>query len=452
MQRLAALAIAAALLLAGCGGGSIGTSQPAPPATNPPQLGPPEYRAFWVDAFHPGIKTPQQADALIQDALRANINALFVQVRRRGDAYFNIGVEPRTSDPEVAPIPYDPLAYVIQQAHAASPRLEVHAWMNVYSVGTDSAVWRQHSSDWANLQFTGATAAFLDPGVPEVNTYTAAVILDLLRNYDVDGIHLDYVRYPDGGDWGYNPAAVARFNAQFSRIGTPIPSDAQWKQFRRDQVTGFVSGLYTSLLAIKPQARLTAALIAWGAGPVTDADWQTTAAYNEVYQDWYGWLQRGALDLGLVMNYDAEWSATQRTWFNQWIEWEKDHQAARRLLVGVGAFLNYPEDTFAAIQRVRAASARGNQVAGVAIYSYASSNAYSNSDYYTSPSAYATLPRQPYAAGLDAAGLAARAANFNNWFYGALSQSATYNDPALGAISTQPPFSLAAPLPTLPWK
>ena len=87
----------------------------APAAPDEPPAGPvAEYRAFWVDAFHPGIKTPQQVDALVLNAQRAHANALIVQVRRRGDAYFNRSIEPRTSDPEVAPLPYDPLGYLIE--------------------------------------------------------------------------------------------------------------------------------------------------------------------------------------------------------------------------------------------------------------------------------------------------------------------------------------------------
>ena len=87
-----------------------------------------EFRAFWVDAFHDGIKTPEQVDKLIADAQRANVNALIVQVRRRGDAYFNRALEPRTEDPALQP-GFDALQYLIDKAHSGSPRIEVHAWL-----------------------------------------------------------------------------------------------------------------------------------------------------------------------------------------------------------------------------------------------------------------------------------------------------------------------------------
>ena len=86
----------------------------------------PQYRALWVDAFHPGIKSAAQIEKLVADAKRANVNTLIVQVRKRGDAYFNKSIEPRASDIQ-GPIDFDPLAYLLRLAHSATPRIEVHA-------------------------------------------------------------------------------------------------------------------------------------------------------------------------------------------------------------------------------------------------------------------------------------------------------------------------------------
>lgn len=428
-------------------------SATAPAAPNDPPAGPvAEYRAFWVDAFHDGIKTPQQVDALVLNAQRANANALIVQVRRRGDAYFNRSIEPRTSDPEVAPLPYDPLGYLIEQAHGADPPLEVHAWVNVYNVGTLSQVWQQHSAEWANRRPNGSTAGYLDPGHPEVSAYLHDVFMDLVGNYDLDGIHFDYVRYPEGGDWGYSPVAVQRFNEAFGRTGLPAPDDPDWKQWRRDQVTGFVRDFYAEATALKPRLKASGALIAFGAGPVTDEDWLRTRTYDEVYQDWRAWLEEGILDFGVVMNYDREYSESQKRWFDNWIEWEKDHQGARRLLVGVAAYLNYPEDAFAQIERARAPSASGNQVAGMAVYAYASTSVYASDEFYGNPEAAGRLPRQPYTYNWDPQFLIARAREFNDWFYGALAEPSSYPDPALGEIETSPPWVGRACVPVLPWK
>src|SRR5712691_4262735 len=91
-------------------------------------MDPPELRAVWVDAFHDGFKTAAQVDDLVAWARSANLNALFVQVRRRGDAYYLKSFEPRTEDPDLAP-GFDALQYLIDRAHQGPQRLQVHAWL-----------------------------------------------------------------------------------------------------------------------------------------------------------------------------------------------------------------------------------------------------------------------------------------------------------------------------------
>src|SRR3954469_5507942 len=88
----------------------------------------PELRAVWADAFHDGFKTPQQVDALVAWARAANLNALFVQVRKRGDAYYLKSIEPRAEDSDFAP-GFDALQYLIDRAHQGPRPLQVHAWL-----------------------------------------------------------------------------------------------------------------------------------------------------------------------------------------------------------------------------------------------------------------------------------------------------------------------------------
>ena len=423
------------------------TATPEPPVP----LGPPEYHALWVDAYHEGIHSQSEIDRLLATARAARVNALFVQVRKAGDAYYLKSLEPVAWD-IFAPPKFDPLAYLIKKANAANPKIEVHAWLNTFFVGSHSLVYSQHGADWGNRTHDGTTGPYLDPGNSEAALYTHEVFMHLARNYQLDGIHLDFVRYPEGGDWGYSPLAVARFNAATGRSGLPDPSDPAWSQWRRDQVTGFVGSLYSDLTAARPAMKLSGALIPWGAGPASEADWQQTRAYSEVFQDWHGWLRDGILDLAVVMNYDTEWIARSAVWFDQWAAWEKDNQFGRRVLIGVGAYFNYPEDTLSQIRRALAPSARGNRAAGVAIYSYASTNLYGTDDYYGNPSAAATLPRQPYSAGLDAAGLEARAKESNAAFWPLLTGPGSYLDPVRGPIATQPVFGGWPAIPILPWK
>lgn len=422
----------------------------------------PEVRALWVDAFCDGAKTPAQIDRLIQDALHANINTLVVQVRRRGDAYYNQSIEPRTEDP-VLPPGFDALQYLIERAHAH--QIEVHAWLNTL-VAWNSAVppkdpnhvWNLHGpgttgrSNWVSYyrtydkttqawSDTVSSSYYLDPGHPDALDYTVAVYLNVVKNYDVDGIHLDYSRYAGTG-WGYNPTSLARYNAQSGTTGWPAPDDPEWAQWRREQTANLVRKVYLKAIALKPHLKVSSAVITWGDGPVNDGDWEKSRAYVQVYQDWQGWLQEGIIDMVMPMNYFNEWNGTQQVWYNRWIEWEKDHQSGRQIVIGPGVYSQYIEDSLAQIRRAQAPSAQGNRVAGVCLFSYGASHLYSNNDYHE-PGAGRKLPRQPHL----------YMAQSNYWLFVLLAQEGGYPDPVLHAfIATQPVFPSRAAVPDMPWK
>jgi uncharacterized lipoprotein YddW (UPF0748 family) len=461
-MRRASGALLALVVLSGCTPGQQAAATPSvspsasplespspSPAPTPIAYGPPQYRALWVDALHDGIKSPAQVEKLVADAHRANINALFVQVRIGGDAYFNHADEPRALD-IVGSRGFDPLGYVIRLAHASTPRIEVHAWLNTFYVSEDSGVFVKNGATWGNRANDGTISGYLDPGIPAVQAYTHKIFMDVARNYDVDGLHMDFVRYA-GANWGYTSTSLSQYMHDTGATAVPAPDDPRWQAWRRDRVTAFVRGLHDDLRAVKPGVKLSAALICFGGGPTTAAGWNSTSAYTSVFQDWRSWLVNGYIDFGVPMNYDSDWSAREATWFDQWLAFEKDSGFANRVVTGVGAFLNYPEDTLAQIRRVLAPSARGNRVLGVAIYSYASTSVYGTSDFYGSADLSSALPRQPYAGTtIGQAGLFKRAQLLNDWFMTQLSEPAYYSDVQLGRVHTQPVFTMPAQPPVVP--
>jgi uncharacterized lipoprotein YddW (UPF0748 family) len=421
------------------------------PSPSPVAFGQPQYRALWVDAFHDGMKSRTQIEKLVADAHRANLNALIVQVRKRGDAYFNVADEPRATD-IVGPKEFDPLAYVIQLAHAMKPRIEVHAWLNTFFVGNTSTIYRQHGSQWGNRDVNGTKSGFFDPGVPEVLAYTHKVFMDVAVNYDVDGLHMDYVRYP-GAEWGYSPEAVALFMSETKATSTPSPEDEKWKAWRRSRVTNFVRDLHADLKRVKPNVKLSGALISFGGGPASAslADWAGTSAYSSVLQDWRAWMINGYLDFGVPMNYDSDWSSLEQYWFGRWLDFEKNSGFGNRILTGVGAFMNYPEDTLAQIRRALAPSAAGHRLLGIAIYSYGSTSVYGNADFYDNKDLAAGLPRQPYFMGVTHRESAAtRGRSFNNSFITQLSRPDIYWDVERGWVATKAVFTKPAEVPALP--
>ena len=351
---------------------------------------PPELRALWVDAFHEGIRSPREADELITAAKRAHLNTLIVQVRRRGDALYTRGVEPPLDDPAYDPA-FDALDYIVQAGHAAG--LEVHAWVNAMPVWRDDApprdprhVFNQHGptaaerNNWLTASPEGTrkfpVGYFLDPGHPDAAAYLAEIYLTIVRKYAVDGIHFDYVRYPEteerlprGAGVGYNAVNLERFRRASGRTDIPAPGDEAWMTWRRDQVTHLVRRVSIEAKAINPRIKISAALIPWGQPPASESDFENVAPMQRIFQDWHQWLQDGLLDLGIPMNYATETDERVRGWFNGWMRWQKAHQHGRHLAVGLGAYRNTPAHTLAQIGRAR--SDENGRVVGVSFFSYA---------------------------------------------------------------------------------
>ncbi|MBI4476167.1 MAG: family 10 glycosylhydrolase [Acidobacteria bacterium] len=355
---------------------------------------PPEIRALWVDAFHAGIRSPQEADELIAAARRAHLNTLFVQVRRRGDALYTKGVEPPLDDPAYDSS-FDALAYIVDGAHREG--LQVHAWVNAMPTWRDEApprdarhLFNRHGPAAAGEEnwFTASPSGdhkfpvgyFVDPGHPAAAAYLVEIYLNIVRSYDVDGIHFDYIRYPEtaerlprGAGVGYNAVALERFRRNTGRTDMPAPGDEAWMAWRRAQVTSLVRRISIEAKAIKPHVKVSAAVIPWGVPPTNEKDFADVAPMQRVFQNWHEWMREGLIDLAVPMNYATETDARVRDWFNGWIRWEKRHKHGRQLAVGVGAYRNAPEATLAQIARIR--TARGNdrddRIDGVSLFSYA---------------------------------------------------------------------------------
>lgn len=335
-----------------------------------------ELRGWWVDAFHPGFKTPAEVRQLVANARRGHFNALFVQVRKRGDAYYHSALEPAASD--IAP-GYDPLADLLVQAHSGEPRLQIHAWVVVFPAWNDpqqppaaaNHVASAHP-DWLTRSFVGETwdgpTQALDPGHPAAQQHLFDVVMDLVTHYDLDGVQLDYVRY-GGVQWGYNPVAVRRFNERFGREGRPGPAEPQWLQFRRDQVTALVRKVYLHAIDRKPRLTVSAATICFAPGITNLTDWAVSSAYADKLQDWRAWMEEGILDLNVAMAYFSQ-SINAGAW-NRWSRTAKQFCGRRHAALGVGTYVNSLADSIAQVRTSRTPGPSGAQADGVVCYSYA---------------------------------------------------------------------------------
>ncbi|MDK2970670.1 MAG: hypothetical protein PWP23_425 [Candidatus Sumerlaeota bacterium] len=306
---------------------------------------PREYRAVWADSWNTSFLNASQAETLIQTLRDANMNVVVPEVRKIGDAYYNSSIEPRATNISGGST-FDPLQTLIDLAHdttGGKRRVEVHAWFVMHRISKSETlapthVLSQHPEYQMSNSLGELTASgnkYLDPGHPGAVDHNIAVILDCMRNYDIDGVNLDYIRYPEySGEWGYNPVSVARFNAFTGKTGQPDGSDPDWDAWRRECVTLEVKKLYVQMKKLRPEVVLTADTVNWG---YDYDDYESSSAYAGVFQDWRGWLQEGILDYNMLMNYTTDSSVGGR--LQGWTQLSLDNDEIRGSIIGIGAYL-----------------------------------------------------------------------------------------------------------------
>ena len=394
-RRSAVVAVVAlALLVGGCGRWVPEPTPPSPsptptrapvaeptPTPTPQPLTPEDFleRAAWVHLFDDALKTREGIRRVVAELAGAEATAIVAEVVRRQDAYYDSEVLAPTADPALEP-GLDVLAVLVEEAHAAG--LEVHAWIPVAPTWHESYVglpapdgWltAEHGLNapeadrWVTRTFDGTWDTYLDPGLPEVRAHAAAVAGEIAAGYDVDGIHLDYVRYASERH-GYHPRALARYQQETGATGTPAPDDPAWSDWRRDQVTELARAAAAAVDASGSPAMLSVAVISWGEGPggPTTSSFAETRAYTEALQDWAAWAETGLVDVIMPMNYFREAKPDQAAWLRTWLVYQ-EQLAARtgtRIVPGIAGYLNSPSDALTQVGLAMASSG------AAAMYSY----------------------------------------------------------------------------------
>jgi len=395
------------------------TPPPTPtPGTNPGL--PAEIRGVWVSRLDWEPQSPDhgaEMQRLVDDVARAGFNTIFFQVRASGDAYYTPGLEPwaprltGTSADSLGQDPgWDPLGELLWRAHAAG--LKVHAWMNVapaWQAPPESSgesltppdltayppalvhwfswsknggyglkdTWRVHNASATPMPIVWNAYLAASPGVPEVRQHVAAVARDIATRYAVDGMHLDYVRFP-GGEYSYDLGALAQCGSDGGCVG-----DRQ-----RDEWTQLVAGVAAEVRAVRPGTLVSAAVwpqyrnqVCVERPPSPDGEPRkplcitTNLGYKDLYQDAYRWLAAGYVDFVAPMLYTWSTQALLDGAYDQsrslWTAGVADHLASAQgglMLPGIGAYdaserSSLPfEEIAARIQIARDMGARGHVI------------------------------------------------------------------------------------------
>lgn len=355
-----------------------------------------EVRGLWV--LRSTLTTPARITELVRTAVDGGYNTVIVQVRGRGDAYYQSAFEPRAAELSGQPETFDPLALTIERAAAAG--LRVHAWFNVNLVASASAspATRNHIAvrepgwlmvpaplartlgrlepsapayvaqlaRWTRAESDSVEGMFLSP-IPEASQeYTLSVVRDLLERYALDGLHLDYIRYPTA-EFDYSRGALQAFRAYHGPKALPAEQarlDARakqdplvwtatfpqaWEDFRRERLDLLVRRIRDLTRDTRSDAIVSAAVV-----PVADD------ARRIKLQDWSMWARTGLIDVICPMAY-----ATTTQDFSRQVADAKAGAHGRPVWAGIGAWRLPVSRT---IEHLRIA--RRHQAEGVLMFSY----------------------------------------------------------------------------------
>ncbi|MCK9222751.1 MAG: family 10 glycosylhydrolase [Limnochordia bacterium] len=268
---------------------------------------------MWV--VRDAMTSKEQIDQVFALAKELGLRDLMLQVNGRGEAYYNSNILPR------AVLDFDPLAYAVSLGEKHD--IAVHAWVNMLTASSflsrskdPEHVINKHP-EWITYDVSGRSlltyevldiaeelsAIMLDPALPEVQDFLVTVCTEIVENYTVDGLHLDYIRYP-GHKYGFNPRVRQLYEERFGvdpvviekrRFDPHYPADRQlilWDSFRTEQLSTIVHRVYRETKGINPQLQVSAAVTA------------NYAVASEIqFQDWHEWVEQGIVDFVVPMAY-----------------------------------------------------------------------------------------------------------------------------------------------------
>lgn len=335
--RLLALALACVLTLV----------TPAFAAGTPSASG--EMRGVWVSSVYnldypsspttDSDKLKAEADEILDNCVKWGLNAVFLQVRPSGDALYKSDLFPwskyLTGSVGTAPQDgFDPLEYWVEAAHKRG--LELHAWINPYRIT------RSKDTEWNSLPSTHPAKMnpdwvvkysdgnyYFDPGIPEVRDLVTRGAVEIVQNYDVDGLHMDDYFYP-GTDFN-DAATYQKYGSSFSNIA----------DFRRDSVNQLVAQLDTAVHNIDPDIQFGISPSGIWANKSTDPRGSNSSGsehYVSSYADSLYWIENGLVDYIIPQIY---WEighkladfATLADWWNDAVAGSDVH-----LYIGMGAY------------------------------------------------------------------------------------------------------------------
>jgi uncharacterized lipoprotein YddW (UPF0748 family) len=269
------------------------------------------------------------------------LNAVLFQVRGNGTVFYPSHIEPWSEALGGRSPGFDPLEVAVREAHAHD--LELHAWVNVmpawrgpnppqdprqlYNAHPEWFWYDQKGRRQPLVQTIegqpGGWYVSLNPCLPEVRQYLVSVFEEIVRGYDIDGLHLDYIRFPNdnaprGVDYPYDPRTLALYQAATGR--SPADNREIWSQWRAEQVSRLVYETRVMMRRVNPRMKLSAAV---NPDPI-----RARTAY---FQDGGTWTAKDWVDCLLPMNYTPD----EATFVQRAEAWRR-RAHGKAIVMGVG--------------------------------------------------------------------------------------------------------------------
>ena len=340
------------------------------------QLSDLDTRCLWI--IRDSMYNEKMINSALVYAYQSGYNIVFIQVRGRGYAFYNSDIVPK--HPKIAP-DFDPLDYAVTLGHALG--IEVHAWVNSYILWSSKIppedpnhLYHTHK-EWTaadrNLKMDSSIklsepqspqweGVYLSPTHPEVNPYLTSVYSEIINKYNIDGIHLDYIRYQDE-IYGWNRIGMRAFENIYDYSPRDITRgiikpelkdsiEIAWIKFRQDAVTDLVRNVYSELHRPGYNIKLSAAV----KPNIVDAKFRW-------YQEWDKWIQEGIIDFVVPMNYFKEIRD-----FNNSVQIMKSNLIKEELEMVIIGVSTFNQDAQSAADKILLA--RLNGFKGVSIFSW----------------------------------------------------------------------------------
>lgn len=332
-----------------------------------------DFRALFVNRFE-YAKTSASINTIMQQAADLGITDVMFQVRGRADAFYDSAFEPKADN---VPAGFDPLQTAIDAAHSRG--LKLHAWMNTMPIWNSTTLPTSPNHVFYNtdpsfrIQYldgsleppngNGGGYSIANPILPEVHAHINNVVNDIASNYDVDGVHLDYIRYVSGNNFNNLPhdaQSHAMFLAASGLDGANPANSAAYKNYIEQRITALVGTLGTTVDAVETASGRTIEYSAsvWRDPDVGEADYM---------QDYRTWLENDLLDIVMPMIY---LSSSNDSLFNPNLQNSLNVPSNSRVAPIIGTYLHTataggPELTVSQLQR---ANLFGSD--GAALYGY----------------------------------------------------------------------------------